>query len=221
MQTLLKYKSELNKSILMNTVMRTQKKTCYIFLFEGFSDWEVSYASVGIQKSESFQIKTIGFGLEPVRSMGGLTVIPDTDFISAVDLADIDPANTAMLILPGGTAWEERSNEAILPLVAHCLLHGIPVAAICGATLFLADLGILNRTPHTSNDVTYLQALCPSYSGRALYQSEPVVSTGAIITASGSAPVEFAREIFSRLDILNDEAVATWFGYMERQPAGV
>jgi len=198
--------------------MKMQKKNCYIFLFDGFSDWEVSYATVGIQKSEQFRVKTIGFTMEPVRSMGGLTVTPDTDFISAVDLVDIDSANTALLILPGGTAWEERLNEGISPLVAHCMLMGIPVAAICGATVFLADLGILNRTPHTSNDLLYLQTLCPTYSGRAFYRAEPAVATEPLITASGSAPIEFAREIFNRLDILKEDAVAYWFGYMDKQP---
>lgn len=197
--------------------MKSSKKNCYVFLFDGYSDWEVSYATVGIQKSGNFQVRTIGSTLRPVRSMGGLTVVPDVDFIPATDLADIDPSNTAMLILPGGTAWEDRANEAIEPLLAHCLLNGIPVAAICGATLFLADLGILNRTPHTSNDVIYLEALSPAYSGRALYQAEPAVSTDMLITASGSAPIEFAREIFNRLDILRDEAVGVWFGYMEKQ----
>lgn len=191
---------------------------CYIFLFDGFSDWEVSYASVGIQKSENFQVKTIGFTLEPVRSMGGLTVVPDSDFISTVDLADIDTSNTAMLILPGGAAWEGRLNEAISPLVAHCMLQGIPVTAIGGATVFLADLGVLNRIPHTSNDVLYLEALCPTYTGRSLYQTEPAVLTEALITASGSAPIDFAREVFTCLDILKEEAVASWFGYIERQP---
>jgi putative intracellular protease/amidase len=197
--------------------MKLKKKTCYVFVFDGFSDWELAYASVGINKSKNYQLRTIGISRDPVTSMGGITVVPDLDFLPWTDLADIDRSTTAMLILPGGAAWEERTNEAITPLLAHCLLQGIPVAAICGATLFLADQGILNRTPHTSNDVLYLEAMCPMYKGRSHYQAEPVVATDSIITAGGSAPVEFAREIFARLDILGDEAVATWFGYMDKQ----
>jgi putative intracellular protease/amidase len=196
--------------------MKQNRKDCYIFLFDGFSDWEVSYASVGIEKSVGFRVRTIASEMKPVRSMGGLTTLPDVDFVPETDLADIDASNTAMLILPGGTAWEQRANEVVMPLVAHCLLNGIPVAAICGATVFLADAGVLNRVQHTSNDVRYLEALCPTYSGRALYQDEPAVSTEAVITASGAAPIEFARAIFGRLDILEQETVAGWFGYMEK-----
>src|SRR5690242_19420540 len=108
--------------------MKSTTKTCYVFLFDGFSDWEISYATVGISKSRHIQVKTIAMSLEPVSSMGGLRVMPDMDFQPETDLVDIDESNTAMLILPGGTAWEQRKNEAITPLVAHCLLNGIPVA---------------------------------------------------------------------------------------------
>ncbi len=73
--------------------------------------------------------------------MSGITVMPDLDFMADNDLEDIDRDNTGMLILPGGVAWEHGKNDGITPLVAHCLLHGIPVAAICGATVFLAELG--------------------------------------------------------------------------------
>jgi len=199
--------------------MKPKKKHCYLFLFDGFSDWEVAYASVGIRKSANYELKTIGITRDPVISMGGLSVIPDVDFLPWTDLADIDETNTAMLILPGGKAWEERRNDGIEPLLAHCLLQGIPVAAICGATIFLGDLGLLNKIPHTGNDVSYLETICPTYTGRSFYETEPAVASSTIITAGGAAPVDFAREIFSRLDILGDEGVASWFGYMDKQPA--
>src|SRR6478609_6047739 len=116
-----------------------RKKTCYLFVFDGFADWEASYAAVGITKSEYYQIKTIAIDKTKKESMGGLTVIPDYDFIPQVDLDDINSGNTGLLILPGGTAWEVKTNKRIAPLVKHCLENDIPVAAICGATLFLAD----------------------------------------------------------------------------------
>lgn len=125
--------------------MKTRRKTVYLFVFEGYADWDCAYATVGIRKSMEYDLKTIAMRKDPITSMGGINTMPDVDFRPEVDLADIDSGNTAMLILPGGTAWEERANEAITPLVTHCLLNGIPVAAICGATLFLADLGILDR----------------------------------------------------------------------------
>jgi putative intracellular protease/amidase len=197
--------------------MKSPQKKCYVFLFDGFSDWEISYATVGIAKSNALQLKTIAFNLGPITSMGGLAVLPDEDFRPEADLPDIDSSNTAMLILPGGIAWEQRKNESISPLVAHCILHSIPVAAICGATVFLADAGLLNRTPHTSNDVSYLEWMSKAYSGRRYYQSEPAVNAGTLITAGATAPVEFAREVFAALEIDQERDVADWFGYFRKQ----
>lgn len=209
--TLLKYK------LASVDDMKRQRKTVYLFVFDGFADWEASYASVGIRKSEGYQLKTIAIEKEPVMSMGGMNVMPDYDFKPGCDLSDIDSNNTALLILPGGTAWERKSNEAIGSLVAHCLLMGIPVAAICGATLFLADAGVLNRVAHTSNDPAYLEYFSPTYRGRSLYQGTPSVATPSIITAGGTAAVEFAADIFERLQIADEPALRDWFRYFDQR----
>jgi transcriptional regulator GlxA family with amidase domain len=195
------------------------KKTCYLFVFEGFADYETSLATAGIINSNLFQLKTIALRKEAVKSMSGITVAPDLDFMPDIDLQDIDKDNTGMLILPGGRAWEQGGNEAITPLVAHCLLHGIPVAGICGATVFLADLGLLNRSVHTSNAVEYLSAGSKVYRGQALYRAMPSVRTQFLITANGTAAVEFAQDIFESLGIAEDRSVADWFQYFQKEVA--
>jgi putative intracellular protease/amidase len=199
--------------------MKTRKKTCYMFVFNGFADYETSMATVGIRKSSEYQLKTIAMKKETVTSMSGLSIMPDVDFIADTDLVDIDNENTAMLILPGGTAWEQRKNEGITQLVAHCLLHGIPVAGICGATVFLSELGLLNRAIHTSNAMEYLSAYSPVYRGQALYRAQPSVRSEYLITASGSAATEFAHDIFEALGIVEEAGVSEWFQYFERAVA--
>ena len=195
------------------------KKTCYLFVFEGFADYETSLASVGIVNSNEYRLKTIAIRKEPMRSMSGITVIPDLDFMPDTDLEDIDLENTGMLILPGGMAWEQGRNESITPLVAHCLLHGIPVAAICGATVFLAELGLLNRAVHTSNSLEYLNANSNVYRGQGLYRAMPSVRTEFLITANGTAAVEFAQDIFESLGIADDRRVNSWFQYFQKEVA--
>jgi putative intracellular protease/amidase len=194
--------------------MKTMK-TCYLFVFDGFADYETSLASVGIVNSNEYQLKTIALRKEPVRSMSGITIIPDLDFMPDTDLEDIDGENTGMLVLPGGEAWERGRNESITPLVAHCLLHGIPVAAICGATLFLAGLGLLNRAVHTSNSMEYLSANSNVYRGQALYRAMPSVRTELLITANGTAAVEFAQDVFESLGIADEDRVTNWFQYFQ------
>ncbi|HZY81384.1 MAG TPA: DJ-1/PfpI family protein [Cyclobacteriaceae bacterium] len=196
-----------------------KQKTCYLFVFDGFADYETSLAAVGIRRSGEYQLKTIAIKKEMVRSMSGMAIMPDVDFMPDTDLADIDNDNTGMLILPGGTAWEAGKNEAITPLVAHCLLHGIPVAGICGATVFLAELGLLNRTVHTSNAMEYLTACSRVYRGQALYRATPSVKTEFLITASGTAATEFAHDIFESLGIIESAGVNQWFQYFQREVA--
>ena len=192
------------------------KKNILLFVFDGFADWEAAYAATGITKSGQYNLKTLALDKNPKRSMGGMLVHPDLDFFPETDLKDIDKSTTAMLILPGGTSWEEGENLAIVDLVLHCVQHHIPVAAICGATFFLADLGLLNNIGHTSNDVNYLRYVSPLYRGEDRYINRPSVRSTGIITANGTAPIEFAKDIFVELGISDHENVSAWFHYFEK-----
>jgi hypothetical protein len=52
-------------------------KTIYLFLFDGYSDWEPSYVSVEINKSTTYQFQTFSINNKPVKSAGGLTIQTD------------------------------------------------------------------------------------------------------------------------------------------------
>jgi transcriptional regulator GlxA family with amidase domain len=182
-----------------------KRKSVYIFLFEGYSDWEISYAAPEIMNSGKFGIKTFSLDGNNVKSMGGLNVYPDMP-LSAIDSMDI-----ALLVLPGGKAWEERKLNEIIPFVRTLRNSGIPIAGICGATFFLADTGFLDKIKHTSNTPAYLQSMSAVYKGKDKYQDELAVTDDNIITASGVAPIEFAREIFLRLEIYKPAMVEKWY----------
>jgi hypothetical protein len=72
-------------------------------------------------------------------------------------------------------------------------------------------MALLNDRRHTSNGPGYIAAHVPEYSGAALYEAIPAVSDRGIITASGLAPVDFAREIFSQLKIFSAADEELWF----------
>lgn len=101
--------------------MKTRKKTCYLFVFDGFADHETSPLIAKVCNQDIYQLKTIAISKDPVRSMSGMTILPDLDFMPEVDLDDIDNDNTAMLILPGG------ASEKIPALIDHCISNDIPV----------------------------------------------------------------------------------------------
>ncbi len=57
----------------------------------------------------------------------------------------------------------------------------------------------MDNVKHTSNDLQYLKMVAPNYTGEHLYQHEKAYSDQHIITANGTAPIEFAREIFKAI----------------------
>lgn len=171
------------------------KKEVLVFISDGYADWEGAYICAELhQPHTAYVVKTVGLDKKPKVSMGGLTVAPD------YDITDY-PAEFAMLLLVGGLAWLEQKNNAILPLVQHAAQKGIPVAAICAATNFLAENGFLDTVKHTGNSLEFMQAHAPHYKGGALFVEKQAVSDGAVLTANGSAALEFAREIMLELKV--------------------
>nr|WP_321356989.1 type 1 glutamine amidotransferase family protein [uncultured Draconibacterium sp.] len=180
------------------------KKVC-VFLFDGFSDWEISYLTPEINKSEQFSLVYFSKDGNPVKSMGGLEVKPNLSLTELI-LEEID-----LLVLPGGIAWEKREITIIDNLVKELVENKKSIAAICGATFYLGQLGILNNLNHTSNDLGYLKAVVPEYNGEEKYQNKLAVADKNIITANGIAPIEFATEIFREIKLKSETEIEKWF----------
>jgi putative intracellular protease/amidase len=178
----------------------------HLLVFDGFADWEPAFALAELRRSGGLEVVTLGFTAAPVRSMGGLRIVPDRS------LAGLDPAAVRLFLLPGGDLWEGEYPRAELE-AALGRLHeaGVPIAAICGATLALARAGWLDTRAHTSNELAYLQRMVPSYAGAARYVDALAVRDGGFITASGVGPTEFAREIFEELDVLSAADRPVWY----------
>lgn len=187
-----------------------EQQTVHLFVLDTMADWEAGYAIAGINQPAfqaspgRYAVRTVGPTRDPVRTMGGVTIVPD------LSLDELDPRESAMLILPGAATWDEGEHAAAVEKARELLDSGVPVAAICGATAGLARAGVLDARPHTSNAAEYL-AMVPGYAGRAHYVAEPAVRDGDLITASGTAPVQFARRIFERLELYAPEVLDAWF----------
>ena len=177
----------------------------YVFLFNGFSDWEISYLTPEISKSEEFELIYFSKDGNPVTSMGGLLITPTTS------LNELRIDDVSMLILPGGTAWEKGDNNEIENLVRNLFEKRKPIAAICAATTYLGQLGFLNDLKHTSNDINYLKSIAPDYCGDENYQNSFAVTDKNIITANGIASIEFAREVFKSIGLYSDSNIEKWF----------
>lgn len=179
-----------------------------VFLTDGFADWEASYVCAELNKPNSgYQVKTIAVDLEPKTSMGGLRVLPDYDM--SIDWAQLD---IAMLIVPGGTGWSEPINVQAKELIQHCFEREAGVAAICDATTFLGRHGFLEQHKHTSNSLPDLKLGAPNYSGDEYYVEAQAVVDRQLITANGSAAVEFTKLILEKLNVYQGEVLEQWYG---------
>ncbi len=174
-----------------------QTKIIYLFLFNTLSDWEIGYVTAGINNPmmqvnpEKYQLKTFSIDGKPIRTIGGLLVTPD---LSANEVRFSD---AEMLILPGGGGWDEGGNQKAVRLAKKFHENDVKVAAIYGTTLGLAKIGLLDTIQHTSNSKDYL--LNSHYHGGEYYADVLSISDKGVITASGTASIEFAREIFKAL----------------------
>lgn len=186
-------------------------KKIYLYVLDTLSDWEPGYAIAELNSgrmftkgAQKFTVQTAGAAKEPITTMGGIKITPD------ITVAEISLNEAALLMLIGADTWNDPKHQAVLSLARQFLNADIPVAAICGATGALASAGILNEYRHTSNDPDYLKQL-PGYSGGDHYVMEPAVRDRHLITASGLAPLEFAREIIGCLGVVEPAALTAWY----------
>jgi putative intracellular protease/amidase len=180
----------------------------HILVFDGFADWEPSYALAELRRSGNFEIVTVGFTGDEVKTMGGLRVRPDRA------LADVRADDVSMLILPGGEAWEREDaypRAEVEALIGEVLAAQRPVAAICGGTVAMARTGVLDDRRHTSNMPSYLRQNVPTYRGEEYYDVCLAARDRGVITASGLGAVEFAREIFAELGVFSESDQALWY----------
>jgi putative intracellular protease/amidase len=199
--------------------MLSMKRTVHLAVYDTLADWEPAVAVAHLASGawardpDGFQVLSVAGTRGPVTTMGGLRITPD------LAVADLDPAGSALLILPGADTWLTGGNRPFAAAARAFVAAGVPVAAICGATGGLAAEGLLDDRDHTSNARGFLEAT--GYAGGPRYRDEPAVTDQGVITATATAPVEFAREIFQLLDVYEPGVLASWYKlYGQGDPAG-
>lgn len=187
-------------------------KKVYLYVFDTMSDWEVGYLIAELNSGRYFKkdlapirVVTVGAHKNPVTTMGGLKVIPNM----SVDECILE--SNDVVILPGGNMWMDEIHDPILKKSAKSLEEGTVVAAICGATVGIARMGLLDSRVHTSNNLEYMKMICPNYNGEKYYQNKPAVTGGNLITATGVAPLEFAMHVLKVMDVFDLETLHAWF----------
>ncbi len=189
-------------------------KTVHLALYDQLADWEFGYAAARINSPDfqknpgSHRIRTVGLTSDPITTMGGVRMLPD------VVLADVGPAESAMLILPGGDSWGGGGNAEFGVAARRWLDAGVPVAAICGAVVGLAAEGLLNDRVHTGNALEELQSVS-GYGGAEFFRPERAVRAGGLVTAGAASALQFAREVLAELDLYEPAVLDAWYGLFD------
>ncbi|MFC7782859.1 type 1 glutamine amidotransferase family protein [Rossellomorea sp. GCM10028870] len=190
--------------------MQTTK--AFLYVLDTMSDWEYGYLIAELNSGRYFKkeaapikVMTVGATKEMITTMGGLSIKPD------ISLDECTLEREDLLILPGGTTWSEDIHQPILERVGQALELGTVVAAICGATEGLANMGYLDTRKHTSNNLEYTKMVCSNYKGETFYESGPAIADGNLITASGIAPLEFAMEVLKKIDVFKPDTLHSWY----------
>lgn len=187
------------------------QRTVHVAVYDTLVDPEIAYATAHLNNPlyqrhpGRYRVQTAGPTDRPVTTLGGMRIVPDRT------VAELTPADSAMLILPGSDLWAAGELDAVAETARRFLAAGVPVAAICGATLGLARVGLLDDRAHTSNAPEFL-AQVAGYRGAAHYRDEPAVTDRGLITAAAMHPVEFARQVFLALDVYAPAVLAAWYG---------
>jgi putative intracellular protease/amidase len=155
-----------------------------------------------------FVVATVAESNDPITTLGGLRIRPD------LLLAEIEPTQSDLLILPGAEMWDAGGGEAFAQAAAGFLDAGVPVAAICGATAGLARAGLLDDRKHTSNAREYLAAT--GYGGGDHYVDQRAVVDENLITAGAQSPVQFAAAALARLGLFDERTREAYEGVFHR-----
>lgn len=183
-------------------------KRVLFLLLQDYADWEAAPLAAAVNSTKGWQVRTVSLTREPVRSIGGFTLLPDWDLSQAMG------QEFAGLVLIGGKSWRTKEAEQVEPLVRRAWEKGAVLAGICDASVYLGTLGMLNDADHTSNQMADLQNYAGDrYTGALRYQNRQAVRDGKLVTANGTAHMEFAREVLLALDVMPPDAVEQWYRF--------
>lgn len=188
--------------------------TVYIYVLDTLADWELGYVTSELNSGRFFKegeqrlsLRMVSYSKETIHTMGGLAIEPN------YLIEDIEVSETTVLLLPGAETWSDPKHGAIIEKTKELLKVGATVCAICGATAALANAGLLNNRPHTSNGLEFLEMVSHGYKGQGFYIETPSVVDNNLITASSTGALLWTKQIIEHIGIFQSSTLEFWYDY--------
>ncbi|WP_305152347.1 DJ-1/PfpI family protein [uncultured Duncaniella sp.] len=183
-------------------------------LLPDYAAHEAVYLSQAIASDEfamkenpKYVNKVVAPTMEPVKSIGGFRTLPDYSF-------ETMPDDYAALVLIGGFGWSTPAANKVVPMVRSAIEKGKTVGAICNAASWMAKHGFLNAVKHTGNGPEQLKLWGgDNYTNPNGYVNAQAVNDKNIVTANGSATLEFAKELLLLLENDTPERIEMYYQF--------
>lgn len=189
------------------------KNNVLFVLLDKYAEWEAAPLAAALNSGVTplgdtrYTTATVAPTADAVSSIGGFSTLPDYDF-------DSIPQDYAALVLVGGMSWDRPEAGRVEELVARALREGKTVGAICNGASFMAAHGFLNDVAHTGNGLDQLRLWGGErYTNPEGFIERQAVADGSIVTANGSAGIEFAREMLLALEADTRENIDAWYDF--------
>ncbi len=183
-------------------------------LLPDFASHEMAYLMEAISSDEQqlkpnpkYVNRIVAPTTDPVSAIGGFKIIPDYTF-------DNMPDDFAALVLIGGYGWLTPVADEVKPIVRKAIEKDKIVGAICNGASFMAKCGFLNDVRHTGNGLEQLKLWGgENYTNPDGYIHAQAVSDKNIVTANGSAALEFAKELLLLLENDMPERIEMYYQF--------
>lgn len=170
------------------------------FIYDDMADFEMTLALNLLGNNAEKEVVMIAHENRTIVSKAGVLYQPHCTVKEALEIEDVDG-----LIIPGG--WKDEQSEELSALIQKLHSEQKLLAAICRGPSYLARAGVLGDARYTT---TYSEKLVKELGvedpfNRNHFQKENVVRDQHIITATGTAFVDFAMEILDFFDEFDDQ----------------
>ncbi|PTJ62461.1 type 1 glutamine amidotransferase family protein [Staphylococcus saprophyticus] len=164
-------------------------KRALFLLLDQYADWEGSYLTTVLNQSVEWDVKTISLD-KKVKSIGGLSTVIDYN-LNEIEHYDL-------LVLIGGNSWNIEDLN-LYNFINKAFFNKKYIGAICGSVDYLAKNGFLNTYSHTGNS-KYLWNQYQAYTPQRAFVEEQAVKDDNLVTANGTAAVEFTDLVLKLID---------------------
>lgn len=176
--------------------MQGESMRAAVLLYEGCTITEVAEVATRLANWD-VRVDFVGRNAGELRDLSGLRMLPDRS------IAEVDPAELAAVVVPGGDPEAAMADPAVLAWLQRAGEAGALVAAICAGVALVASAGLVSgrrithnyRSPWAAPE--QVEAVAPLWAGAQVEEDRTVgvVRDGTLISALPNAPVDFAMEI--------------------------